>query len=514
MISNVLEAAYCNGTHHKLAFHSLNHLQAPDSKNWRKLFLSQHELFLEGSKAPDKKFKDFKNHVLHVGHGLWGGAPLETRRWYLQTVEYLREENWSMAAYAAGVLSHYVTDPVMPFHTAQSEAESNIHRAVEWSVNKSYNSLRKKIDAAAAATTLSEDSSEKWLENLIIAAAQYSNQSYQDLIDHYDFKKGSKNPPQGFDQLSRDRFAELLGYAQVLLAFILDRAIREANVAPPPINLTLESVVASLTIPVAWVTRKMSDAAEIKTVQAMYKEFSKTGKVDKKLTDDVRVIRDEVQSRKKKETGQPVRQQQPSSQDTKPTSATKKTDPEETIEAPESESQKSTSEKKTEVPEAAEPASQKQVEKAVSESPAPSRTPAEGLALDSDLEAAPSIGPKTATRLSKAGLHTVQDLLDCDPDAVSKAVATRYITPQVIRDWQDQALLVHQLPQLRGHDAQILVGSGIRTLTDLAYSQPEELFANVIPFVESSAGKRVIRSGSEPDLTEVTRWVEWAESAA
>ena len=146
--------------------------------------------------------------------------------------------------------------------------------------------------------------------------------------------------------------------------------------------------------------------------------------------------------------------------------------------------------------------------------PPTTRKPVEGLALDGDLEAAPSIGPKTAKRLAKAGLHTVQDLLDCDPESVSETVATRYITPQVIRDWQDQARLVHQVPRLRGHDAQILVGSGVRTLSDLAASRPEELYANVVPFVKSSAGKRVIRSGSEPDLPEVVQWVEWAEEAA
>ena len=241
-----------------------------------------------------------------------------------------------MAAYSAGVLSHYITDPVMPFHTAQSEAESNIHRAVEWSVNKSYNSLRPQIDAAAAGTKLAADSSPQWLENLIIEAARHSNKSYQLLIDHYDFKKGSRNPPQGFDQLSRDRFAELLGYAQVLLSLIFDRAIQEANVSPPPVNLTLESVVAGLTIPIAWVTRKMADAEEIKTVRAMYKEFSQTGKVDKTLTEDVRVIRDEVKSRDmtRSTPAQPIRREQPASPERAPAAASPSPEPPSKAEIP------------------------------------------------------------------------------------------------------------------------------------------------------------------------------------
>ena len=96
---------------------------------------------MEGSKAPDKEFKDFKNHVLHVGDDFWGGAPEKVESWYKMLVRALEDGTWSEAVWAAGIMSHYYTDPIHPFHTAQSPAENEIHRAVEWSISKSYDDL-------------------------------------------------------------------------------------------------------------------------------------------------------------------------------------------------------------------------------------------------------------------------------------------------------------------------------------------------------------------------------------
>ena len=142
LLFRVLYAAHAKGTHHKLALDALNCLQGPDAELWRRLFLKHATVYLQGSKAPDDEFKDFKNHVLHVRDDFWGGAPVKARSWYAHLVDALERQDWQTAAYCAGVLSHYVTDPIQPFHTAQSEAENNIHRAAEWSISKSYDDLK------------------------------------------------------------------------------------------------------------------------------------------------------------------------------------------------------------------------------------------------------------------------------------------------------------------------------------------------------------------------------------
>jgi len=131
LLFRIVYAAHASGTHHKLALDAVKKLSVEDSDKWAKLFLKYSERYLVGSKDPDKLFKDFRNHVLHVQDNFWGGAPDKCREWYDDLVSCLVAERWEDAVYSAGVLSHYYTDPIMPFHKAQSEAESAIHRAGE-----------------------------------------------------------------------------------------------------------------------------------------------------------------------------------------------------------------------------------------------------------------------------------------------------------------------------------------------------------------------------------------------
>ncbi len=463
LLFNLLQAAYCNGTHHKLAFQAANHLRCQNAENWRNLLLFYHAPYLEGSKAPDKKFKDFQNHVLHVRSGNWGGAPTEARRWYERTVELLREGKWLAACYSSGILSHYLSDPLMPFHTGNSEAETNIHRAVEWSVNKSYDALQPGIDAACAKLgDLKLGRSETWLEDALTEAARHSNECYDWLIERYDFKRGAYDPPAGLDQASRLQIASLLGYAQLLHARVMDRAFDEAGVSPPEVSLGLQGIIALLDIPIAWVTRKMADSKERRLIRAMYREFKKTGKVEKHLTPDLLAIRELAPKEEEGDFGAKT--------------AISPTPPE--------------------IP-----------------GIRPANRQTRGLAAESPVHEAPSIGQKTASRLAEIGIHTVGDLLGADPQTAANELGVRYIDAQKVRDWQDQTRLSRDLPRLRGHAAQILVGSGIRSVSDLAAAQPEEILADVAPFVESEAGSRVIKPGNEPDLREAMRWVGWAESA-
>jgi hypothetical protein len=121
--------AVCRSNHHRIAVMALEHLQSDDAVGWRDLFLKHRDAYLEGAKAPDEVFKDFRNHVLHVRDGDWGGAPAAAREWYRRTVRAMQAQDWKHAAYCAGVMSHYVADPVQPFHTHQTEEENTVHRA-------------------------------------------------------------------------------------------------------------------------------------------------------------------------------------------------------------------------------------------------------------------------------------------------------------------------------------------------------------------------------------------------
>ncbi len=131
----------------------------------------------------------------------------------------------------------------------------------------------------------------------------------------------------------------------------------------------------------------------------------------------------------------------------------------------------------------------------------------------SSIEKAPSIGPRTVQMLEAIGIRTVEDLMNMTADRISEKLSHRRMTPQVIQQWQHQSRLMCQIPELRGHDAQILVACGITTPEALAGQNPANLLAIVEPFSDSSEGERIIRDGRKPDLAEVTEWVQWAANA-
>ncbi len=499
LLFNVLFANECTSTHHKIALDALRHLEDEDAPLWRNLFLYYFDAYLDGAKAPDKKFKDFRNHVLHVQDDFWGGACKQAEAWYVLTVRHLKQGAWSKAAYSAGVLSHYFTDPFMPFHTGQSEEEMQIHRAVEWSIAKSYDELQNILEEQGGYPDLGVAEGEDWLAEMIRGGAELGSAHYQLLIDHYDLEAGVKDPPAGLDQEIKDAIAEQIGLATVGFARVLENAFDDADVEPPHVSLGLAGYLATLTIPVAWVTRKLADRRQRTIVEAMYREFRQQGRVDRTLPDDDREVRrlyaeevlkvslDELINQPLGALGTAHGQGRPARDIARTPVVSVARD--------------------TCGPDVDEESGQP-----VAGRPRPGG-PRYYLRPRDEVEDAPSIGPKTARRLAKVGISSVADLLACDPDNVATDLKTRYIDAELIREWQMQARLVCCVPHLRGHDAQILVACGVTEPDELAAAQADALLQAAREFALSAEGKRVLRSSAVPDQDEVTDWIEWAAQA-
>ena len=135
------------------------------------------------------------------------------------------------------------------------------------------------------------------------------------------------------------------------------------------------------------------------------------------------------------------------------------------------------------------------------------------LELQSQIEDAPSIGPTTARRFEKIGVQTVADLLSRDAQQLTDRLQHGRINADMIRQWQDQSRLLCQIPELRGHDAQVLVACGLRDPESVARLSPQALFGIVGPFVATKEGQRLLRSAKSPDLAEVTDWIQWSQQA-
>lgn len=564
LLFTITYAAYAKGTHHKLALDALQHLKCQDWEQWQRVFLKHAKLYVDGSKAPDNEFKDFTNHVLHPRDGLWGGAPDKTRVWYQHFVHALQSQDWPTAVYCAGVLSHYYTDPLMPFHTGQSEAENNIHRATEWSISKSYDDLRVLGEKEWCLGDIELPSGENWLAELVVSNARMSNQSYERLIAHYDITRGVSDPPAGLDTVGRRIVAELLRFGFLTFADVLARGIEEAAVKPPDVALTGQMLLATAGIPVNMIAKRIADAKDRKVVQAMFDELQATGKVEKNLPEDDRVVRDlhaievmakqpaapavskvfpfkprdaaaaiKVAARTRAAAGdnvvalraqhpedeKPIAVRQPTAQPLEPAAEREKVAATASIPPP----------LISLVPPPARPDAPAGhvpaplpppnplvaglAERVKTALPERGREPRLFLGPDHDVVEAPSIGPKTAARLYAHGIKTVRDLLAAEPAKLADLVDVRHIDAQTIADWQHQARLVCKVPNLRGTHAQLLVGAGYQTADSIAEADADKLCADVLAFANSSEGQRILRDGEAPDIEKIKGWLEAARSA-
>lgn len=520
LLYRIIYAAHANGTHHKLALDALALLKLPKAETWRNVFLKHASLYLEGSKAPDNSFKDFKNHVLHVRDGYWGGAPEKVQSWYTHTVTALREERWADAAYAAGVLSHYYTDPIHPFHTAQTEAENAIHRAVEWSINRSYDKLKAIGDAKYSSIEIELPTGDLWLRELVCDGADFANRHYEKLIAHYDFKRGVVAPEEGLNEIAQTAIAELIRYASTGFARLLEQAIADSAANPPDVTLTLDTLIATLQIPRKALIKKLTNASERRIVEAMYDELQATGRVEQSLPEDDKIIRDLYQRevldpRAAKEAE--VRAERIPAGDPGENARKAKLEAAAGNGIAPAASAGSSSEPQT-ITFTAQPSaatvSQPTPIAEIANSLAQDRVRRSYLAESDELERAPSIGPKLADQFASIGIATVGQFLAADPDETAAALADRRVDATTIEEWQDQARLVIQVAGLRGTQAQLLTGAGYRTIDAIANADPINISADVLNFASTSDGKRILREGHAPDIEKIKLWVEAAADAA
>lgn len=134
------------------------------------------------------------------------------------------------------------------------------------------------------------------------------------------------------------------------------------------------------------------------------------------------------------------------------------------------------------------------------------------LDVDSPVVDAPAIGPKMAAKLEAIGIHTVGGLLGAKADAIATRLAEKSVTEQLVAEWQRQAMMVCRVPNLRGHDAQLIVGTGLQTAEELANQNLATYFEKVVQFASSKAGLRILRGTEVPSRDEVQDWIHWAQN--
>ena len=131
MLEDYIRKRLIHNTHHFIAFKVVQSM----GEDWKNVFLANIEELLKGSKDPDKKFKNWENHVFHPPE--WGGAPDAAERWYNKLKEDLRAKKWKEVSYDLGVLSHYIGDGLHTLHTGQTKEEPKVHKFHEFGTSTS-----------------------------------------------------------------------------------------------------------------------------------------------------------------------------------------------------------------------------------------------------------------------------------------------------------------------------------------------------------------------------------------
>ncbi len=562
---------HARSVHQRVVFDALAQLGGKDAANWRRMFLGEAALLALGANAPDVEFRDFKNHVLFPRDDYWGGAIGRAQSWYQNLVTAIDNREWSNAAYCAGVLSHYVTDALHPFHTAQSEAENNIHFACDVTVEVTFAQLRTLADASPPALPLRLSDSPGFLAPAIAAGADAAHQSYEGLLAHFDLGRAVSDPASGFDVTGQRIMAGVIAAQVGLVAAVFDRAIRDAGAAAPITSIVKAGALAALRLPLTRLQRhrRVSDARQ--RIAFMFDEIRATGRATATLPEEERVkrdlyIKDIVAKRRPvsvsnvfpldarrsataalpdtphsgdtdgrnegdEATGEVIVLQRRRSAIDMPRPAPRwvKADAtrsrvEVTATAEREPGPVMASGKQTGARAPTGAASALPATAGVGHAAAALLLPAsaDGFSNFRDrriqtaeaLSAAiPGVGPVDALILRAAGVVNADAFLAADADTLSGRMGPLPISPVVLRAWQARTQLMLAVPGLAGPAADLLIGSGYKTAAAIVDADAEKVCADILTYVTTNAGQKALSAGAPPDVAEVRAMIDAARAA-
>jgi hypothetical protein len=125
----------------------------------------------------------------------------------------------------------------------------------------------------------------------------------------------------------------------------------------------------------------------------------------------------------------------------------------------------------------------------------------------------PGIEGSIARRLESLGVHSLNDLINCNTEELCSQINRKRITPALVAQWQQIAHLLLALPELAPHEAQLLVMAGITRIEQLRAMDAETLLLRIQRASRLPAARRVLKDHSVPNGEEVSAWLEASRRA-
>jgi predicted flap endonuclease-1-like 5' DNA nuclease len=445
--------------------------------------------YLQGAKDPDTAFKDFQNHVLHVQDGFWGGAAKAAAKWYAEGLEHLAAGRYRDASYSIGVLSHYYTDPWMPLHTGQTTKESVVHRPMEWSICCAYSEIMELALSDQSLPSYELPESDTWLKDAIHASALLAHRYYHELIDTYDMTEARVQPKLALGQSSRKILAQLFTWAISGWAAVLDRMSFESPATVPSFSLTWPTLLATIKVPVARISKTIAEVQQKREVEAILHEYLATGTVKRSLPEEqTAVVKARIRYPELLPTQREISVARTIVSQTYPNQSA----------VPEAREEKPATTTETKNRPAITPS--------IDPQPSNSSGQVKRLELDDPIVDAPAIGPKTAARLEAIGIRTVRQLLMADSQELSSKLKTSWIKSQTIDQWKVQARLVHEIAGLSAAGSGLLYLAGVTSVEEFLRQSVDELHQLVVKASQTSEGQRVLREKSPPSKDILNKW--------
>lgn len=512
----VLRAAHCKSVHHYFAMDALEEVRTDSGRQLSRMLLAHFADYLQGAKDPDTAFKDFQNHVLHVQDGFWGGAAKAASKWYSEALDHLSAGRWKDASYSIGVLSHYYTDPWMPLHTGQTTKESVVHRPMEWSICCAYDEIMGLALSDQSLPSYELPESDTWLKDAIHASALLSHRYYDELINTYDMTEARVQPTLALGQSSRKILAQLFTWAISGWAAVLDRMSFESPATVPSFSLTWPTLLATIKVPVARITKSIADVQQKREVEAILHEYLATGSVKRSLPEEQSAVaKARIRFPELLPTQREINAARTIVSQSFPNLFSVERDSKampdkdnktfKQIVAP-NPAIKNAKENLTNANTASQPNPKSTSKKQSSPQLNSSDSRIKRLELDDPIVNAPAIGPKTAARLEAIGIRTVRQLLEADSDSLSSKLKSSWIKPHTIDRWKVQARLVHEIAGLTAAGSGLLYLSGVYNVEEFLRQSVDELHQMVVEAAQTSEGQRVLRENSPPSKDTLNKW--------
>lgn len=481
----ILRGVHCSSTHHRFALDALPLVQTSSGRRLVQVLLRHHKRYLTGATDPDTRFRDFQNHVIHVKDGYWGGAPRMAHKWYDRMQRYLRTNRFSDAAHAAGVLSHYFTDPFQPLHTEHCELERVLHRPIEQSIYRAYSEIYRIWRQGDMKVVFQLSNQVGWLGDSMLHGSRYANRNYSELLREYDLMSAVDNPQAGLNLNARESLAELFGLAITGWARVLERAADEAerdrgNMIPAQLNspAILTSMVRG---PFKLVQRTLGHRREQREVVSMIDEYASRGKLIRRVPAEVDIVhRVAAIYRKEKQW-----QYQASHRETRVS-----------VNWTNGSNQGIRHQRAISVG-----PMQNVTEQQVTES-----WVADFISTD------PSIGANLTERLVEVGVNHLEDLLHCSPNDLAERMNLDQVTAEVITQWQNQASLMVRVKGLGKQAARLLVAAGYTSAESISLA-PRASLHRELRLVAANLGDEPLPQRSRyPRHSEINSWIALASA--